>query len=121
MKNSNKYVRYFGILYIGIPLIYILFFNDPIGDEIKYLQNEYIKWVIEAKYIDENNKKMETIEYYDTIGKKKTKSEIHLLMYRDIYNYLQIGDTLVKTKGELLFYVKRGKESKSFLIIPPEK
>ncbi len=118
MKNLNKYAKYFGIIYIGIPLIYILFFNDPNGDEMKYLKNEDIKWVVEAKYIDENNKKMETIEYCDTIRKKKT---LHFLMYIDIYNYLQVGDTLIKTKGELLFQVKRGKESKSFLIIPPEK
>lgn len=54
-------------------------------------------------------------------SKKKTKSEIHLLMYRDIYNYLQVGNTLIKAKGELLFQVKRGKESKLFLITPPEK
>jgi hypothetical protein len=121
MKNFSKYGNYFAILWISIPIIYGLFFNNPIKREVEYLLSTDINWVIEAKYIDDNNKKLETIEYYDINEKKKNKLEMHFAFYANLYNYLQAGDTLIKAKGELLFHVKRGNESKSFLITPPEK
>ena len=123
----NKYYLIFFRIPFILALIGVFYFFGPktyseiYKEEItELLANDY-NWLITEKYLDKNDHYLQKIVHQsisDT-GKKSEKSCMDYTMYNEIYDFIEVGDTLVKHKGSLYFQIRNGSKNGFFTI--PEK
>ena len=110
MKNSSKVILIFFI--VLTPILYIVFWgiknipsqSDLCKQGVELYKAKNFKGIVNKKYIDQENHSKKTIIV------KENENEKTVILNADIggvYEYITIGDTLTKNKGELFVSVKR--------------
>ena len=100
MENSKLITVYLPIVaFLGIILVFSLpHIIDVEHENHKYKLEKQFKGVIEEKYRDKPNHNSMTIR----INRKK------ITLSENVYNYIQLQDSVIKNKNQLTVQVYRG-------------
>jgi hypothetical protein len=105
-------------------IFYFIFLKLIMTDESEYykknLYSESWKSIVEEKKISKWNKE-EPIIYFNTRGERLKfclTSTLNKGKAYEIYNYIQIGDSVIKEKNSGILIIKRNNEAKEFNLDP---
>lgn len=117
MKKENVY-QLFGLLSIPLFFYLVIQFKDSNEELAKKVALEFyefeLKGIVKSKGIDTRDHNSKKIVFNTFEGKEEM--QIFPFETEDVYNHLNLGDTLIKNKNEFLFSIKNG--LKDTLITP---
>lgn len=92
-------------IFISICLIFLLFYSCGVDFSKNTVNETNISGKVTKKYVDYNNHGAMTIIYENS--SEEFKYQIDEWVNNNLWNYLQIGDSVIKPSGTLILRVKK--------------
>ncbi len=120
--RKNDFIFYSLLLGVFVISLLLYYFTSILPekskdyegcDELKRVKYEQFTGVVSAKYIDSSNHCFKTAHI--NLSGNRTYTKIFVDQYGNIFNLFNVGDVIIKKRGQLQYYIKRKGTAKTLI------